>query len=362
MKIKILHFVPGFDHGGIESRLIDWYQEIDRNTFQFELIVSKDIENNLLIRKFEDLGGKVYRIPSFSLKNLKKFNSSIKKILLMNKYDVVHCHNPTSGAFFLKVAKSVGIKKRIMHSRTNKFPDSIRYPKIRDFLKSRAVKYSNIHLACSNSAGEWLYKSKEFGIIRNGIDTSIFKFDNSIRQQLRSNLNISEDEIILGIVARLTPSKNHKFIIDILEYLEKEKPEKYKFLIVGDGPLRFEIAEYAKRLNIENNVIFVGKKENVYDYYQVMDIFVFPSEYEGFGTVSVESQSTGLKTLISTGVPKDVMITDLVYQLPLSLGAKKWGQAILQYDIDCREDRSKEVSTKGFDISSSVEKLKLYYQ
>lgn len=359
-KVKIIHFVPGFDHGGIESRLLDWYKEIDREKYQFDLIKTTVSHENKLIDEFRELGGKVYTIPKFSPKNYNKFKSKISEIFSNNNYNVVHCHSPSTGNFILKIAKKYRVPIRIMHARTNQFDKSTSFLLYRKYLKRKTLKNSNVYLACSKSAGEWMFgKTNKFEVIKNGIYVNHFKYNLEKRIQIRKQLKLG-NAIVIGYVSRLSPSKNHLLLLDIVKDM-RVRGKNIKLLIIGDGPYKGEIIKKIKYLEIEENVMLLGQVNNVNDYYQAMDFFIFPSEYEGFGTVAIESQASGLKTLVSDRVPTDVDLTKLVERVSLSAELSEWIDAIESNYPYLRYDTSQEVIDAGFDVKESVRKLESIY-
>ncbi|WP_226670492.1 glycosyltransferase [Metabacillus litoralis] len=361
MKYRILHFVPGFDHGGIESRLIDWYHKIDRSKYQFDLLKLTPDDNNSLIMEFKTLGGNVYTIPKFNIKNYVKFRLELKKFFREHKYDAVHCHSPITGKFVLEEAQKSKIPIRIMHSRTVKFDTKSKFLFYREYLKKRVVSFSNTYFSCSKEAGEWMFGAKSsFKIINNGIRTDNFIFNLETRQRVRKELNL-KDSFVIGNVSRFTQSKNHDFLVDLLYEIDNRGYNNCRLLLLGDGPTKMNIKERANEKGLLDKVVFLGKKENVWDYYQAMDIFVFPSEFEGFGTVAVESQASGLKTIVSTGVPMSVNITNLIKHLPLEIGIEDWADEVIKSFNYKRDNRRLDIINKGFDVSTTVKELEIIY-
>lgn len=360
MKYKILHYVPGFDHGGIESRLLDWYNNIDRDKFQFDLLILTSVKDNVFIKEFESLGGKVYILPKFNLKNYIKFKLELNNFFKNNSdYDAVHCHSPITGKYVLELAKNYKIPTRILHSRTVKI-DSNRYQFFKKYLVRKSVQFATTYFACSKEAGDWIYgENDDFQIINNGITTDQFVFNYKTRDRIRKELNLSNFTVI-GNVSRFTPSKKHDFLIEILYELDKRNGN-FCLLLIGDGPTKSIIEKIAEDKGVIDKVLFLGKKHNVSDYYQAMDIFVFPSEYEGFGTVAVESQASGLKTIVSTGVPNSVDVTNLVTHLPLENGVEYWADIIMKNKNYLRENKKQEIINKDFDVMTTVKKLETIY-
>ncbi|MFD4817054.1 glycosyltransferase family 1 protein [Peribacillus butanolivorans] len=364
-KVKILHYVPGFDHGGIESRLIDWYKNIDRDKIQFDLIKLTPDTENPLIEKFKDLGGMVYTLPKFSPKTYFIFQKELKKFFNEHDYNAVHCHSPITGHFVLQRAMNNGIPIRIMHSRTTQFNSDSTFIPIRNYLKRLSVSYATDYFACSREAGTWLFGEKaildkKVKIIDNGIEAEKFIFNNNIRLKIREELKINNN-FVIGNVGRFSSVKNHSFMIDIFKEISKINKNS-KLMLLGDGPTEEEIKAKVKELNLADKVLFLGRQTDVEKYLQAMDVFLFPSHFEGFGTVAIEAQTAGLRCIVSEGVPSSVDITDLIEHLPLSTGPEKWAKNILQYSKGYkRNNMYEEIVNAGFDVKSTIKSLEKFY-
>ena len=170
--------------------------------------------------------------------------------------------------------------------------------------KKEILKYATHLYACSKLAGEWLYGNNNFEIINNAIDYDKFKFDIEKRNEIRKELKIKDDVFVVGHVGRFDYQKNHRFIVE----LAKNFDEQVLFLLIGDGHLKEEIINYEKELGV-NNILMIGNKDNVFDYYNAMDCFILPSLFEGLSVVSIESQANGLNCLFSNTVTQECKIS-----------------------------------------------------
>ena len=176
--------------------------------------------------------------------------------------------------------------------------------------------------ACSDKAGKWLFGEKaithsNYRMIPNGVDLQRFVFNNEKRDQMRRKLGIAEDAFVLGHIGRVTVPKNHKFLVHLFAEYHKENINS-KLLLVGDGELFEDVKQQVTHLDINEAVIMVGSKTNTEDYYQAMDVFVFPSLWEGLPVSVVEAQANGLQCLLSDVITHDVDLTDQVQYLPLN--------------------------------------------
>ncbi|MCA0981205.1 glycosyltransferase family 1 protein [Exiguobacterium aestuarii] len=365
-KLRVLHYVPGFDQGGIESRLLDWYRNIDRNKIQFDLIKLTPDRNNDLIEEFKLLGGNVYTLPKFSPKNFLSFRKELRYMFKSNdSYDVVHCHSPATGYFFLKEAKKNNVPVRILHSRTTQFNSESTFIFVRHQLKKLANNYATSYFSCSNEAAVWQFGeeallNQNVTIINNGIESYKFKFNYNTRIKILSELEL-DNCFVVGHVGRFATAKNHLFLIDVFNEITK-KQKNARLVLIGSGLTKKEIEEKVNKLNLSDKVIFLGEKNNVEDYFQAMDVFLFPSHYEGFGTVAIEAQAAGLKCIVSEGVPNTVDVTDLIEHLPLEAGPMFWANKVLEYSRPYeRRDTYEEIVNAGFDAITTVKYLSEFY-
>lgn len=119
--------------------------------------------------------------------------------------------------------------------------------------------------------------------------------------------------------------------------------------------------ELARTLGISAQVRFLGVRSDIPDLMQAMDVFVFPSLYEGLGIALVEAQAAGLPCVVSDTIPPEAYLTDLVFAEELSAAPETWAQVILEKRNTLRTDRSAEIAAHGFDITTEAVKLQEFY-
>ena len=218
-------------------------------------------------------------------------------------------------------------------------------------------------LACSKLAGEWLYPEKYLDrvkIINNGIDIEKYKFNLEIRNQLKKEMNL-EEKFVLGHIGRFSYSKNHKFLIEIFNEVQKIEKESI-LLLIGNGELEEKTKDQVKQLNLEEKVIFLGTTDKVESYLQIMDVFVFPSQFEGLGLVAIEAQTAALKVIASDKVPLEAKLSDYLEYFSLNKNSKEWAEEILKYKNSYeRKDMTKEIEKVGYSIKSSAKELEKIY-
>lgn len=357
--IRVLHIVTYMGRGGLETMIMNYYRNIDRNRVQFDFLVHRDFEADY-DEEIKELGGKIYRLPPLnplSKEYLSKLDSFFKE---HKEYKIVHSHIDCMSAIPLKYAKLNGVPIRIAHSHNSSQAKNLKYL-LKLFYKTKISKYANNLFACSNDAGRWMFgENADFTVLNNAIDTEKYLFNNNMAQKVRKKLKITNESLVIGHVGSLWISKNHSFIVDIFVEILKKRINSV-LLLVGEGPLRQSIEKKVHSLGITDKVIFTGSRADVNELLQAMDVFLFPSLYEGLPVSMVEAQASGLPCLISDKVPIECKKTDLVYQMNLSDSPDKWAEKIEELSKIERRNTYEEIKKSGFDVKSNAEKLENFY-
>ena len=281
-KIIVAHIMGKWNGGGVESVVMNYYKNIDRNRIQFHFLCDED-STDIPYEEIEKLGGKVIVIPPYQ--KLFKYQKELYRIFKENNYKIIHSHINALSVFPLRIAKKAGVPIRIAHSHSTSNKKEWKKNILKMILRSFSKLYANNYFACTEYAGKWLFgkkvvERKELNVINNAIDLKKFEFNENIREDLRKELGIKEDTLIIGHVGRFMKQKNHEFLIDVFEKAIKQDDNIY-LILVGQGPLEDKIKEMAKEKGIEDKILFLGQRNDVNKLYQAMDIFVLPSLYEG---------------------------------------------------------------------------------
>lgn len=281
-KIIIAHIMGKWNGGGVESVVMNYYRNIDRNKIQFHFLCDED-STDIPYEEIEKLGGKVIVIPPYQ--KLFKYQKELYRIFKENNYKIVHSHINALSVFPLRIAKKAKIPVRIAHSHSTSNKKEWKKNILKMILRPLSKLYANNYFACTEYAGKWLFgkkvvERKELNVINNAIDLKKFEFNENIRKALREKLGIKDDTLIIGHVGRFMKQKNHEFLIEVFNEVYK-KNQNTLLILIGQGPLLSEIKQKAINLNIEDKIRFIGQVTDVEKYYNIMDIFLFPSIYEG---------------------------------------------------------------------------------
>lgn len=369
-KVLIVGFTE--NPGGIENVVMNYYRAMDRENIQFDFL--SNTSKIAYEEEINSLGGKIFRISSRT-NNYKKYKKDMKAFFEnnANNYTAIWVNfcNLTN-LDYLKYAKKYNIKCRIMHSHNSQNMASKIHLIVHKINKIFVGKYATDFWACSDDAGRWFFNSKimksdKYRVINNAIDMERFGFSLESRDKIRNELELN-DKLVIGNIGRLHFQKNHTFILDVFkEILEKEK--NAVLLLVGQGEEEENIKKKIKDLEIENNVKMLGIRKDVPELLHAMDIFLFPSVFEGFGLALLEAQGSGVKCFTSKDVvPEDVNVTNKVKFISLEKEAKYWAEEIFnsKSEILDRENNIIEIkqimSEKGYDIKTEAMKLQKYFE
>lgn len=362
--IRILHVLGTLNRGGAETMVMNIYRNIDSSKVQFDFIVHTNNKCDYC-DEIVKLGGKIYNIPRYTGRNHFKYKRAWNDFFNNHsEYKIIHGHMRSTAAIYLNIAKKHGLVA-IAHSHST----ASRGNKIEQVVKTIIqfpIRYISDYLfACSDEAGKWLFgkraiRGNNYKIIKNAIDFDKYIFNESTRNEVRRNLGI-EDKFVIGHVGSFTHPKNHKFLINLF-YKIQIKNNNSVLLLVGDGELRMQIEKQIKSLGINDKVILTGVVENVNDYLQAMDVFAFPSIFEGLGIATIEAQVSGLPCIISDVVPREICITNLVKFIDIKLPHQVWIDEILGFSNSQRENFLEHGFRKEeYDIEKVSKDLELMY-
>lgn len=342
--------------GGIIQVILNYKEALEKQkvnvTYAINCAKGTEIPE-LLTSKYS----KFVELPN-KKKNIFKYCLKISKLLYQNDFDVIHVHGNSANMLLeLGLAKVFGVKTRIAHSHNS----TCKYPLFNKLIQPIFRKTYTKGIACSTLAGEWLFGKNNFNILNNSIKIDNFLFSNNVREQYRKRLNIDNDTIVMGHVGNINEQKNHEFLIEIFKKFHKQVPNSI-LILIGDGHLRNKIEENIKLNGIEDFVKILGMRTDVNCWFQAMDIFVFPSKWEGFGIVLLEAQVAGLPVVASNVIPEAAIINDNVHVLDLKFNTlDDWLIRIKQSIAEKKDRKIDRKKFEEYDIDMQSKKLLHYY-
>ncbi len=360
--IRVLNMFTIMDRGGAETMVMNYYRHIDRTKVQFDFLVHRE-QRGAYDDEIEALGGRIYRMCPVYPQNFARYKRDLRGFFQAHpEYKIIHSHMSELGYFAFREAEQQGVPVRICHAHNAPHGFDAKMI-VRTYLKKRMMPYLTHLLMCGEESGKWLYGEKNksrFIMLNNAINAASYTYDLSKRVELRRQLGLA-DELVIGHVGRFNPQKNHPFLLDIFAALLKKEPNAV-LLLVGGGEGMPKMQEKVQELGIAEHVHFLGVRSDVANLMQVMDVFVFPSLYEGLPVTMVEAQAAGLPCIISDKVPPECILTEgLVDIMPLSASPEVWAEKVLSKRAIPRTDRRDEIAAHGFDITTEAVKLQEFY-
>ena len=298
-KIKILHIISDSNFGGAGRLLLNLSECIDKNKFEFTFAVPN---NSRLVERLKKEGS----VLSFSGKADTSFDvasvASICKIIRKIKPDIIHTHSSLSGKIAAKIctpkSHSTVYTKHCVFEPSSLYKRNIcrKIYRIVDNLLSEKI------IAVADSAKqELVFKGispSKITVIING-SLPLAEASEAQKSLTRRRLNISDNDFIVGIVARLEEYKGHKTFIEAAAASKKDG-ENIKFLIIGDGSIKKELVKYAKSLDVTDRVIFTGFVENVSELINILDLNVNCSTGTETSCLAIsEGASIGIPAVVS---------------------------------------------------------------
>lgn len=366
MKRRICIFCETWESGGIESFLHNALLHMDRGGLEIDLVAAELRESVFTQRlrdagvRFTELSGKTCRLRE----NYRLFG----RLLAERRYDVLHLNiYQGMSLYYAELAARAGVPVRIAHSHNTALRKSLTRPAKRllhKLCRDRYTAGATALWACSRAAADFMFSKRElerrgYTFIPNGIDAERFRFRPEARERVRKELGL-DGKFVIGNIGRLCRQKNQTFLLDVLAETLKTRPES-ALLLVGEGEDRAALAEKSKRLHIERNVFFYGVSDRVEELLFAMDVFAFPSLFEGLGIVAVEAQCAGLTVVCSEHVPEEARISPALQSHSLTEGAEGWSHALLAAGRPDAETAARAVRETGFDIADAAKMLERHY-
>ena len=362
--LRILQVLPRLRRGGSQTMVMNLYRAIDRSAVQFDFIIFTS-DHDDYYEEIYKLGGKVFHFAKYNGFNRRLIKKEWDSFFNDHpEYKVIHSHVRSFASIYLPIAKKHGLVS-IIHSHSTSNGKGFK-----GFLKS-VLEYplrfqADYLFACSSEAGEWLYGRKathknNYFIFPNAIDLRHFTYSEITRNEIRSRLSL-DNKFVVGHVGGFETPKNHSFLLSIFAEILKINSNSC-LLLVGDGTLEQEIKKKCFQLNISDKVVFAGLQEDVAQFLFAMDVFVFPSLWEGLPVSVVEAQASGLPCFISSTITRDVYLTNLIASKALSESPSIWAEDICK-EITCKRDRCDFEKTDEyylFDVSAASQRLLNFY-
>ncbi len=360
-KTTVAHVGGGLCSGGTEMVVYRYISHMDPELYNWIYIVYNPPEERVR-RMFEEKGFKIYQVTR-KKENFLKSCWEVLKILRENHVQIVHAHMTIMSFVPNMMGMLVGVKTRIAHSHSVVRSKGIKIP-IYWLCKKLSTWFATARFACTEEAARYLFGEKgaqSAVIMHNALDYEIFRFDAAVREEMRSVHGL-EGYVVLGHVGRFVEVKNHEFLLRVFAEYRKQN-ENSRLVLIGDGPLLERTKTYANELGLAQSVMFVPPTSEVNRWYMAMDVFVFPSLYEGLGLAAVEAQIAGLPVVMSSHLTAESALSDNVQRVSLEESASEWSKRIGEAVAGGRTgDVHEELTRRHLNIEQEAVKLDHFYR
>lgn len=367
---KIMQFIHGMTMGGAETLVKDYLLNLNKKEYELVLLVMKKY-NTLYEKILEAHGIKVIYIDKetkLSKKNnivsriinyIKRY-ITVKKVINIEEPDILHIHLPIeSYVKFAKPKKPIKIFSTIHSAPQELYNNTYKRQKELKAAKWLVKNYNMRFIVLHNDMRKEINKMFNVDnsiILNNGIDFK--RFENpKLKMDIRRELNIPENAFVVGHVGRFSKVKNHNFLIDVFNEINKKNENSF-LLMIGNGREINCIENRLHKLQLDNKYLILKDRIDIPDLMNAMDVFIFPSTYEGLGIVLIEAQKMKLPCFKSDVVPNYAIISNLVTTLSLDDNPYIWADKVLNYKYPAKIN----INEKEWDIKMVVQKLEKIYQ
>lgn len=357
-KVLVVICTSFVSYGGLATVMMNYYRAMDKTEMQIDFASTNEVSDELQ-KELRKKNSKYYCLGNRKKSPVMYFQK-LYGVLKRNQYDVIHINgNSATMAVELAAAKMAHVPKRIAHVHNSRNL----HTKLNMLLYPIMEKLITDRVAVSLESGQKLYKNKEFRMLNNAIDCQHFQYNPSVREKYRKELGYKNDSLVIGTLGKINKQKNHQFLIKVFSEVVKSNPNA-RLLLVGDGELREAIEQDIRKYGLEEFVLLLGMRNDVPELLSVMDLFAFPSLYEGLSLALLQAQASGLPCLVSNTISPEGCISDYCQMLSID-SIDGWVEAILRFEDmerDLASDRSRESLAKaGFDIETQSEVLRKVY-
>ena len=362
-RLRVLQVGMTRNLGGIETYLIEQFRHLDKSKIDYDFV---NITGEYSICYEDEIlasGSKIFKVVSRHKNPLLHYWQWFN-ILLQNKgvYDVIVLNtNSLEYVFPLVLGKIFGIPVRVIHSHNSGFENKQGLARrlLVGMNKKLLAWSANLRFACSQFAGQWMFKDNPYHVIYNAIDIHKYDADPIVREETRNALGL-RTELTLLHVGRFSYQKNHSFLLDIFKEVHAIQPDSVLFL-VGDTTEESEFLTEVKRkikaYGLENVVRLLGRRDDVNKIMQAADVLVMPSFFEGLTVVGIEAQASDLPLLLSDTVTKELGLLPSTQFISLEAGPTAWAEAIVNSKQHNRQSRYEELKAAGYDIGNETERV-----
>lgn len=349
---RLLCIVGRMNRGGAETFLMKLYRQLDRTQYQMDFCVATRALGDY-DEEIRQLGGHILYTTPKSKNPFASFWNIYRIVKEHGYHSVLRISQHSLSSLELLAARLAGANKVIFRSSNTQSCGSCLNRLLHRIFIPLAYFIPTVRIAPSTEVAQFMFgTTKGVHILHNGLDTQSFKFSLDSRQKMRQELNV-QDKFVVGHIGRFNFQKNHKFLLKIFAEIKNLHSDVVLWL-VGKGELEKEIRKEVIQLGLQNNIQFLGVRADIPAILSAMDVFVFPSLFEGMPNTVLEAQTSGLPCLISDSITKQVQQTDLIHFMSLKNNPAQWAEKTLEIIVgqtgENRQQAAEQILRNGYDI------------
>lgn len=368
MKIKVAQYIGAIQDGGAETLVKDYALLLDKNLFDIIIITRWRGYDSANYKILEKSGIRMISIYPNNNFFLKAFNCifgefyipyKLYKIIQQEKVNVLHGHlellhtiSPISNKIRnLKIFYTChNLPTLLLSGKRKKEGIAARY-----LLKNNQFQIIALHDDMRKEINE-MFDIDNTVVIRNGIDFRRFQNVYESKDNIRKCLGIPDNAFVIGHIGRFSDQKNHDFLIDIFSEICKKRDDAF-LLMIGAGELMDTVKDKINKLHLTDRVLILSHRSDTPQLLKSMDVFVFPSRFEGLGIVLIEAQVAGLRCIVSDTVPSEAFKTELAVAVSLKESPQRWAEIVLDDSIKGEANGNLE----DYDMNKEIKRLEMLY-
>ena len=369
--ITVLQFISSLSDGGAETLVKDYgilFKQHPEHQIKCVIVTLHNIKNTANYRRIQNAGVEVVSIYNHHNKIVSLhrhlFGSwyiSRKLLQIIKNYKpaAIHVHLgllryllPISSYLGeIKILYTCHNEPSVMFGHNNGEKEAASF-----LLHNKNFQMIALHEEMRNQLNA-MFGIDNVVVVNNGVDFRAFKDVKESKEQIRNELKLPHDSFVVGHIGRFSEQKNHLFLIEIFSKLYEKKNNAY-LLLVGSGPTKVMVTQKASDLGILQRILFLSNRTDIPQLLKSMDVFLFPSLFEGLSVTLVEAQVSGLKCVISDTIKPHNILLDSTIQVSLNSSVDEWCDAIL----DTNRKSIPFCDLSDFDMNRVIEHLSILYK
>lgn len=370
-KYKVVELFPSICEGGAETLIKDYCLFLSKENFEMQVVTllppSPDSSNCRILKENGikittlDRSRKFYK--NWFLRNLWRYSIrpfyasyQLKKYVAKECPDCIHAHLRML-EYLWRISGSLNNIKLFYtcHNEAHLFFKN--FKSIQELWGAKyLIRKKNLHMIAlhqemRNDINQ-MFGIDNTLVVHNGVDFSRFKNVDVNQPEYRKSIGFSQDDFLVGHIGRFNEQKNHKMLLRIFKEIISKRPNA-KLLMIGDGALRPQVEQDIDNLNIREHCKILEHRSDIPELLSIMDVFLFPSFFEGLPVTLVEAQAVGLRCVVSDTITKECYFSKQIIPISLNHPIEDWCKAVLDSSIE----GDYEFDINRFDMNSEIKYL-----